>query len=208
MEVLKKLEGREKTPTELAEEMGVTISTVTKHLKELERIGLVLQSGKKKGKTRSYKKYRIRDFVYFVASVNGEVQKRKIELDEWGKVKFRILSIPQQRFHEHLDRFWYRIQSDLEKIDGLMVYGSVARGDAREDSDIDLLIISDYEDLEDEFGARVIDEKMFMAKVFSEEELKRSLREGSDFASNALEEGKILYDPESFLKEMKNEYGR
>lgn len=206
MEVLNHLEGGEKTPTELSGEMDLSISSVSKHLKELERMGLVVKSGKKKGKTRSYLKYRLRDFVYFVSSLDGEVGKEMVELDEHHKVRFRIWSIPQKRFHKHLDKFWCEVQKDLEKIDSLMVYGSVARGDAGEDSDVDLLIISEFENLEDKYGANVVGKKMFMANVFSRADFKGSLEEGSEFAENAIEEGRIIYDPEGFLREMKNGY--
>lgn len=207
MELLRKLEGGEKTPTELSEEMELTISSVTKHLKELEKAGLVVESGKKEGKTRSYLKYRLKDFVYFVASIDGEIEKKEVDLDERHKVWFRILSIPQPEFHRHLDKLWCEIQDDLEKIDGLMVYGSVAKGGAGEDSDVDLLIISEAEELKDEYGAKVVGGKMVMGKVFSQDELKENLEEGSNFALNALERGKILYDPGGFLRRMKHEYG-
>ena len=204
MEILKELEGEEKTPTELSNEMGLTISSITKHLKELEEMDLIVQSGRKEGKTRSYTKYKLKDFIYFAASIDGKVQKKVVEPDQYSKVLFKILSIPQNRFHKPLEKFWQEVQDDLEKIDGLMVYGSVARGDARKDSDIDLLIISDSEKLESEYGAKVIGGKMFMAKVFSKEEFRQNLKKGSDFALSALKEGILLYDTERFLQGLKN----
>ncbi len=206
MEVLRRLEGAEKSPSELAEEMDLTISSVSKHLNSLEDLGLVLKSGKKKGKTRSYWKYKLEDFVYFVFSLDGRVGKRRLSLNENHKVHFRIWSVPQPEFHSDLDRFWCGIQEDLEEVEGVMVHGSVARGDAREDSDIDLLIISDNESLEEKFGAKVIGEKMFMTTVFSEEDFEESFRKESSFARNVMEEGIIIYDQTGFLERMKNEY--
>lgn len=206
MEFLKRLEGTEKSPTELSEEMGLTISSVSKHLNDLEDLGLVFKSGKRKGKTRSYWKYKLEDFVYFIFSLDGQVERKELDLDENHKVHFRIWSVPQPEFHKSLDRFWCEIQDDLEKIEGVMVYGSIARGDAREDSDVDVLIISDHEDLDDKFGAKVYGGKMFMATVFSEKDFEKSLEEDSSFALNVVREGIIIYDQSGFLKRMKNEY--
>lgn len=206
MEVLEKLERSEKSPTELSEEMDLTISSVNKHLSELEEMDLVFKSGKKEGKTRSYWKYKLKDFVYFVSSLDGRVKRKRLSLNERHKVHLRIWSVPQTEFHKYLDEFWCEIQGELEKINGLMVYGSVARGDARKDSDIDILIISSDKVLEDKYEAKVVGEKMFMAKVFSREEFEESLEEDSSFALSTIKEGITIYDPDGFLREMENEY--
>lgn len=207
VEVLERLEMGEKTPTELSEEMDLSISSITKHLNDLEERSLVKKSGKKKGKTRSYWKYELEDFVEFIASIDGEVIKGKIKgLNETQKVYLRIWSLPQPRFHNPLERFWLEAQEDIENIDAIMVYGSVSRGDAREDSDIDVLFISGEESLEDEYGAKMVGEKMFMAKRFSEEEFEENLAGGSGFAHNVINEGRVIYDPEDILKRWKDEY--
>lgn len=206
IEILKKLENTEKSPTELAKEMNLTISSVNKHLNDLEELGLVLKNGKKKGKTRSYWKYKLEDFVYFISSLDGEVNKKRLSLNQKHKVHFRIWSLPQPEFHNNLDRFWCEIQEDLEDIEGIMVYGSVARGDAQEDSDIDLLIISDNKSLEEKFGAKVLGDKMFMTTVFPKEDFEESFRKKSNFAQNVIEEGIIIYDQIGFLERIKNEH--
>lgn len=206
MEVLEKLERSEKSPTELSKEMDLTISSVNKHLSELEEMGLVFKSGKKKGKTRSYWKYKLKDFMYLVSSLDGRVKRKRLSLDERHKVHLRVWSVPQTKFHKYLDKFWCEVQEELEKIDGLMVYGSVARGDARKDSDIDILMISSDKDLEDKYEAKVVGKKMFMAKVFSRVELEESLEKGSSFALNTIKEGITIYDPDGFLREMEYEY--
>ncbi len=81
IELLKELEHAERTPTELSERMNLTISSVNKHLKDLEKIGLVTKTGKKEGKTRSYWKYQLKEFIYFIASLDGEIQKKEFEND-------------------------------------------------------------------------------------------------------------------------------
>jgi len=206
VEVLKEFSGKERTPTELSERLDLTVSSVNKHLEDLEELELVERCGKKKGKTRSYWKYRLRDFVYFLSSLDGEVERKGVDLDEEMKVPIRALSLPQERFHRPLMKFWYEVQDYIERIDGIMVYGSVARGDAREESDIDVLLVSDDESLEEELGAKVVGKKMFMVKRFTEEEFSEMIEESSDFAGNVLEEGKVIYDPEDILFRWKNEH--
>ncbi len=210
IELLKELEHAERTPTELSERMNLTISSVNKHLKDLEKIGLVTKTGKKEGKTRSYWKYQLKEFIYFIASLDGEIQKKEIELNENQKTHLRIWSIPQPQFHKPLEKLWCKVQEDLEKIKAIAIYGSVAKGNAREDSDIDLLIITEQnqDELEDKYGAKVIGGKMFMAKTFSENNFKENLEKESKFSQNTLKESKILYDPQDLLYRWKNEYKR
>lgn len=206
MEILRELEEKETTPTELAESMNLTVSSITKHLNDLEELGLVVKSGKKKGKTRSFWKYKLKDFVYFISSLDGRVEKKSLVIDRNKRIHFRIWTVPQPEFHSDLNKFWCEVQEDLENIEGIMVHGSVARGDARKDSDIDILMISDEKSLEDKFGAKVLGKKIFMTTVFTKEEFKKSFRKGSNFAQNVVDEGIIIYDPTNFLREMKNEH--
>ncbi|MFP4116376.1 MAG: nucleotidyltransferase domain-containing protein [Candidatus Aenigmatarchaeota archaeon] len=206
MELLRKMELKEKTPTELSEEMDLTISSVTKHLKDLEGRGLIKKTGKKSGKTRSYWKYKLEEFVQFLASVDGEIVEGKAEMDETHKVHLRTWSIPQTEFHRPVEKLWCEIQGDLEEVEGIVVYGSVARGDAREDSDVDVLMITDSEKIEEKYGAKVIGEKMFMVKSFTEEEFEKNLENGSNFAKNVIEEGIIIYDPDNILQRWKSDY--
>ncbi len=88
-----------------------------------------------------------------------------------------------------------------EKVYSIIVYGSVARGTAKKNSDIDILVIGkdkkDWEtvskiaygiDFENEF-------RTFITTLFlTEDEFKRRLKAGDPFLHNVLKEGIVLYD--------------
>ena len=52
-----------------------------------------------------------------------------------------ILSIPQAEFHEPVRVFLDRLKDDVDQLVGVVLFGSVARGEADRASDVDLLII-------------------------------------------------------------------
>lgn len=84
---------------------------------------------------------------------------------------------------------------DPERV---ILFGSVARGDVHEDSDIDLLVVKRT----DRPFLRRIDEVMALIDVavpvqplvYTPEELDRLIREGRDFIRTALAEGRVLYE--------------
>lgn len=61
-----------------------------------------------------------------------------------------ILAIPQSEFHEPVRAFLDQLRAELDDIVGVVLFGSVARGEADRTSDIDLLIIVE----EDKTSAR------------------------------------------------------
>lgn len=52
-----------------------------------------------------------------------------------------VLSIPQSEFHKPVRAFLNHLKENLDELVGVVLFGSVARGDADRASDIDLLII-------------------------------------------------------------------
>ena len=54
-----------------------------------------------------------------------------------------VLSIPQDEFHQPVQAFLQRLQDELDELVGVVLFGSVARGEADRTSDIDLLVIVD-----------------------------------------------------------------
>ncbi len=102
------------------------------------------------------------------------------------------------------------MDSQLSAIDrvvsGLMAYepekiilfGSMARGDADEYSDIDLIVIKDTKQ---RFVRRLVEITEFSpldvgvdVLVYTPKELEAMLAEGNPFIEKALEEGKVLYE--------------
>ncbi|MFP3909745.1 MAG: nucleotidyltransferase domain-containing protein [Halobacteriota archaeon] len=202
--VLEKLAEGDWTPTELAEELGIKTQTAYNHLRHLEEIG-VLEKRKVEAKTRPMTRYSIDEgFIQYVAVLPGVFAIRTLRLNRNKKALFRIWSIPQPEFHSHLEEVWH----ELEKEDGILavgVYGSVARGEADQDSDIDLLIITEKgrEELEEKYGSRIVegekDNKLIMSQVYTLKEYRDSLVHQSDFLARVEDEVVPVFDPEGLL---------
>ena len=71
---------------------------------------------------------------------DGRTQQVRINRERLTKPD-PILSIPQAEFHRPVQAFLQRIQDELDELVGVVLFGSVARGEADRASDIDLLVI-------------------------------------------------------------------
>ena len=80
---------------------------------------------------------------------DGRTQQVRINRERLTKPD-PVLSIPQAEFHQPVQVFLQRLQDELDELVGVVLFGSVARGEADRTSDIDLLVIVD----EDRTAAR------------------------------------------------------
>lgn len=106
-----------------------------------------------------------------------------------------------------LEQFVQRAVAALgSSIDSIVVYGSVARGEAGDYSDIDILILS-------EKGSRIADEilklnyeldlendTVSLHVYYTPEHFERLISIGSPFAENVINQGMVLYDNGAFRK--------
>ncbi len=203
--VLRKLAERDWTPTDLAEELGVSRNTAYNHLDDLERLG-VLTTRKVAAKTRPKTEYSVGDgFFQYVAVLPGQFERDALDVTPNKRAMFRIWAVPQPEFHPVLERYWFELKTDddielREDVVAVGVYGSVARGDADEDSDVDVLLVLDDESLEPPVsGAKIIQtergSRLCMTETFSRTDYRESLAQGSDFLENVLAEIRPIYDP-------------
>ena len=83
-----------------------------------------------------------------------------------------------------------------DKIVRIILFGSVARGDDNKDSDIDILIVSDYraeiwEDIEYMIGEIVLEkQELISAHIMSTNRFNTT--QDYSFLSNVLEDGEVL----------------
>lgn len=115
-----------------------------------------------------------------------------------------------------IKRFSETIIEDLkEKISAIVVFGSVARGTTRKDSDIDILILLESKEkpvLEkllkiniDSYNwsenQRLLEEDIY-TKIFAIKETERELRDNPLILLDILDHGVILYDPQDKLENL------
>jgi uncharacterized protein len=93
-----------------------------------------------------------------------------------------------------------RLVSELgDKLDSLILFGSVARGDYGRESDIDILVILEDKKLEDKASdiRYDVDIKNGTVTTFfmcSSREIEKIIQQGFPFINNVLKEGKVIYD--------------
>ncbi|MFC6863088.1 nucleotidyltransferase domain-containing protein [Halomicroarcula sp. GCM10025817] len=108
------------TVTQLSEMIDANQATISKAVKLLKELGPI----------QTYRE--------------GRKQYVSINRDRLTKPD-PILSIPQSEFHKPIRAFVTRVESELGNLVGIILFGSVARGEADRASDIDILVIVDEE---------------------------------------------------------------
>lgn len=170
--IIKMLAESDKTPTKLSRELKMSMPAVHIHLNKMEEEKIIHKTSIK-GKTRPFHEYSLGNgFIQLIQATPGEARQILMEIDENIKMHLRIWSIPQKEFQAPLEKFWWDIDEYISDIDGVAVYGSVAKGNAREESDIDVLILTEknIEKIEKKFGAKMYKGKMVMCQVFTPEQ--------------------------------------
>jgi DNA-binding PadR family transcriptional regulator len=211
-EVLRRLTERDWSPTDLAKELDKSPETVYNHLHDLEEMG-VLSKTQEPAKTRPKTVYSIGDgLIQYLTVLPGQFHEGALRVNESKEVMFRIWAVPQEEFHPYLERYWWamRLSIDIEQgeqVTAIGVYGSVARGEAGPESDIDLLVVTVDEQaksiVEDNYGSTVLEaggnSRLAMTEVYTEQEYRDSLVHGSDFLTSIQGELHAIYDPDGFL---------
>jgi len=213
LELLILLSQKSRTPSELARLLEKSLPTITRHLAHLENFNLVERVGEERGRTRPYVKYALRETAILIKVMEGDVKILNLPLSEEIKVQLRIWSIPQQSFHYYIEGFLWQIQDLMPCVTAIAVYGSVAKGDAREDSDIDALILAtkDIAKIKKRCEAMIVkkpgeEAKMVMAQVFELNEFEQALSSGPEFAREVIKSMLPIYDPDRILAKLKASY--
>lgn len=109
---------------------------------------------------------------------------------------FERLKLPQ-RYQQHIQRAVKQIVEGYHP-QKVILFGSAARGEAREGSDIDLLIIKETSERRLDRIARIfhyVDPDSFIEPhVFTPDELAQRLAVGDSFLETALREGHVVYE--------------
>ncbi|PSG99219.1 MAG: hypothetical protein BRC29_03780 [Nanohaloarchaea archaeon SW_7_43_1] len=205
-EILQKLSEQAWTPTELADELGKSRNTVYNHLEDLYDQE-VLTKKKVKAKTRPKTEYSIEDgLIQYITVLPDQYAQKNVKLTPEKQTVLRIWSLPQKEFQPYVERYWWKLKNKLDyrkDIKSVAIYGSVARGEADEDGDIDILVITEDKKtkklVSEEFGSIRLESeegsKICMTEAYSIEEYRKSLENNSDFLNSIKDELHIVYDP-------------
>jgi predicted nucleotidyltransferase/predicted transcriptional regulator len=204
--ILKELAKSDMAPTDLAKTLKITLPSVHVQLKQLLSRQLIKEVERESGKTRPFTKYSLGNgFVYIIKALPGEISKTLLEIDDNIIFHLRVWSVAQKEYHPYLDQFWWILQNYIYDIDAVILFGSVAKGNAKPGSDIDILLLvrKDVEKYEKMFGAQLVgtkqEKKMFMCQVFKTDDFENSLKKGSDFAAEVVKSNIVLYDPDKLF---------
>lgn len=115
------------------------------------------------------------------------------------------ITIAYEKIVAHLTE---RLVEDLgDKIESIVLYGSVARNEAHEDSDIDILVVTRDDDRKlydriSKIRTRIdLDNNTLTVLVqMGKNELEQHMKLGSPFMESVVKEGVILYDSGFFEK--------
>jgi len=116
-----------------------------------------------------------------------------------------------RNYEKALKVFAERVGRELNgDIEALIVYGSVARGEATRESDIDLMVVLKGKDPElKDRVKRIRDSVVFeygraiTLDFETDESLRKLIDYGDPFVSNVLEDGKPLIDPRGYFAELR-----
>ncbi len=106
----------------------------------------------------------------------------------------------QKKYQEAVNEFVRRAMEEYgDKIDGIILFGSVARGEAKEDSDIDILIVWKGDKLEgwdvlEDIAMDILVEyrQLISLKIIYPKEYLKMMGMGSSFIQNIKKEGVVI----------------
>ena len=113
------------------------------------------------------------------------------------------------KYREAAEEFAHRVGAALgDQVDSIVLYGSVARGEARADSDIDVLVLVPEKGDIAERVDRILDEdrrergfQSLISPVFVDrDQFRDRIENGYPFIGAVFEDGVVLYDNGSFSR--------
>ena len=122
-EILKLLSQQSLSPIELAAKSNTSVANVSQQLRLLEMAGLVKSErvpNRDKGQPRIL--YSLAgNHSFLIATSDDFVQKKLFQLSAYNKIILKIWFYEQQELHYPLEKAFWNIEHDLDKIDAIAV---------------------------------------------------------------------------------------
>lgn len=107
----------------------------------------------------------------------------------------------QEKYQKAVEEFVRRVRGKYkDKIDSIILFGSVARGEAKEDSDVDILVVVKERNIEDmkeihgiAFEVSMEYSQGISPKIYAVDEILNRMEIGAPFIKEVLKEGVSLY---------------
>jgi DNA-binding transcriptional ArsR family regulator len=224
-EVLELLFDGPRSPTEVADELGVSVQTASRQLRSLADAGYAsVERRSSRADGRGYKEYEAEELARVVAGVGGELSDRTLRVTPDKRAILSVWRVPQSEFHPVLLSYLFGVDRD-DGVTAVVVYGSVARGEADPNSDVDLLIVTDPDRADGAMQGRAADDTttasdarastfvqrgglvapdadaLVSEERFTVSEFQGAVESGSQFLGSVLDEGIVLYDPTGVVED-------
>lgn len=106
-----------------------------------------------------------------------------------------------EEYRKAADEFTRRaLEEYSDKIDSIILFGSVARGEAKEDSDVDILVVVKERNIEDmkeihgiTFEVSMEHSQGISPKIYAVNEILNRMEIGAPFIKEVLKDGVSLY---------------
>ena len=122
-EILQLIAEKPSSPVEIAEKLNTTVSYISQQLKLIDAAGIVVKKrtgAAERGKPRALFSLS-KDFLYITALIPGFSQKMMINTDYHHKIILKIWSLEDSSLHYYLEKFFWKIEEDLDEINGIYV---------------------------------------------------------------------------------------
>lgn len=122
-EIIKDLSEKKFSPMQLAQKYNTTIGNVGHQLRLLEAYGLVKKEricNRNKGKPRTLFSL-ANNYAYLVSASKGFAEKKLLKLSSYHNTILKMWFIEDSRLHYHMEKFYWKIEDYIDKINGMAV---------------------------------------------------------------------------------------